>query len=85
MKTFRHFLRKLARKFYEHQIRVYWNEIIISDEELLYSKGKVEDYAKNKIAKRFAEQLMKDDMIDFETTKDYDRIHTVIRGKIRVI
>lgn len=79
------YIRVLARKLFEHQIKIYWNEVIISDEELLYSKGKVEHYAKEKIARRFAEQLMNDGMIDFESRKDYNKMYTVIRGKIRVI
>lgn len=79
------YFRELARKFFTQWIKTYWNEVVISDEELVFSEGKVEFYAKDKIAKRFAEQLMKDGMIEFENNKDYSRMTTTIRGKIRVI
>lgn len=79
------FFRLLARKFFAKWIKVYWNEVVISDEELLYSKGKAEFYVKDQIAKRFAEQLMKDGRIEFESNKDYSRMTTTIRGKLRVI
>lgn len=63
----------MARKFFTQWIKTYWNEMVITEEQLVFSEGKVEFYIKEKIARRFAEQLMKDGMIEFENNKDHSR------------
>lgn len=76
--------RQLARKVFKKWIRVYQVQSFVSDTELVLSHD-AEDYVKHKMCRQIVETLMNNNLIDFESEKDFRTNSTRFTAKIRLI